>query len=133
MEKVNIRTTAINWLRAHYPVESEAVFTSKYYTPQESWSNSRVWFFQIPMEDLNPKQMRFLHFLCENHLQGEEFIYLKVPVSFFLLNEESLEVDKKAKVMRIYLSAEAVDMFTEVRRGSKLNFTKYVKNNPLSL
>jgi hypothetical protein len=124
----NIRTAALSWFRSQYPTENEGVFTSKFYSPQESWSNSRVWFFQIPLDILDPKKIRFIHLICENHLKGEPFLYLKVPVSFILLNEKAFEVDQKQKVMRIYLSAEAVDMFKEVRKGSKMDFTKYVQN-----
>ena len=128
METGNIRSSALNWFRSYTAGESENVFTSKFYTPTESWSNSRVWFFQIPSNTLDPKKNRFIHLLCENHLKGEPFLYLKVPVSFMLMNEKDFEVDHKQKVIRIYLSAEAVDMFREVRKGSKLDFTKYVQN-----
>ena len=124
----NIRTAALTWFRSKYPSENEGIFSSKFYSPEESWSNSRVWFFQIPSDILDPKRIRFIHLLCENHLKGETFIYLKVPISFILLNEKSFEVDQKQKVIRIYLSAEAVDVFREVRKGSKLDFTKYVQN-----
>ena len=86
METGNIRTAALAWFREHYPSENEGIFSSKFYTPDESWSNSRVWFFQIPSEILVPKITRFIHLLCENHLKGEPFLYLKVPVSFILIN-----------------------------------------------
>jgi hypothetical protein len=55
--------------------------------------------------------------------------YLKIPTLFLLRNEKFFEVDKKEKVMRIYLSAEAADMFQEVRKGSKIDFGKYVQKS----
>ena len=128
MEPGNIRSAALSWFKDNYEPVQEPILTSRFYTPQQSWSNSRVWFFQIPLDNLDPKKNRFLHLLCENHLAGPKFIYLKVPVSFLILNEKSLEVDAKQKMMRIYLSAEATDMFKEVRKGSKLDFGKYVQN-----
>jgi hypothetical protein len=126
MAKQNIRSEAINWFHSKYPVGSEPVITSKFYSPQESWSNSRVWFFQIPTEFIEPKANKYLHFICENHMKGEPFIYLKVPTLFLLKNEKSFEVDPKQKVMRIYLSGEAVDMFKEVRKGSKIDFRPFI-------
>jgi hypothetical protein len=36
-------------------------------------------------------------------------------------------VRKKGKVMRIYLPAEAADMFQEVRKESKLSLRKFVQ------
>lgn len=129
MPKENVRSAALSWFVTNYPSVRENVFTSKFYTPQESWSNSRVWFFQIPMEVVEPNKVKHIHLICENHLAGEPFIYLKVPTLFLLMNEKSFEVDQKEKVMRIYLSAEAADMFKEVRKVSKLDFKKYIQES----
>ena len=127
MGKTNIRHSALMWFQTKYPLIQEAIFTSKFYTPQESWSNSRVWFFQIPLEIINPNKFKYLHLICENHLKGEPYLYLKIPSIFILKNEKAFEIDQKQKVMRIYLSAEAVDMFKEVRKGSKLDFGGFVQ------
>ena len=133
METGNIRNTALAWFRTKYPNDNEGIFSSKFYTPEESWSNSRVWFFQVPSDILDPKRIRFIHLLCENHLKGEPFIYLKVPVSFILINQKAFEFDQKQKVLRIYLSAEAVDMFKEVRKDSiSLNIIAF-KNQLIKL
>jgi len=59
-------------------------------------------------------------------LNGEPFFYLKVSSLFLLKNLNSFEVGQKEKVVRIYLSAEAVDMFTEVRGKGKINFKEFV-------
>ncbi len=130
METSNIRKHALEWMSLHYPEIKDAVFCSKFFLPAESWSKSRVWFFQIPLEIIDPKKYRHFHLLCENHLNGDTFLYLKVPVSFILLNEKSFEINQKEKVIRLYLSAEAIDMFKEVRKGSKIDFKKYVVNEP---
>ena len=92
METGNIRNAALSWFQSYHPNEREGVFSSKFYTPEESWSNSRVWFFQIPSDILDPKRIRFIHLLCQNHLKGAPFLYLKVPVSFILLNEKAFEM-----------------------------------------
>jgi hypothetical protein len=125
MENKNIRKEALNWFNTKYQIESEEIYTSKFYTPQESWSNSRVWFFQIPLEVINSQPPRKIHLLCENHLKGEAFIYLKVSSLFFLKNLSSFDIDQKEKVVRIYLSAEAVNMFTEVRGKDKVDFKTF--------
>jgi len=44
---------------------------------------------------------------------------------FFLKNLKAFEVGQKEQVVRIYLSAEAVDMFTEVRRKGKIDFKTF--------
>jgi hypothetical protein len=104
------------------------VYASKFYTPSESWSNSRVWFFQIPLVIIYSSVAKKIHLLCQNHLKGESFIYLKVSSLFFAKNLKSFDVDEKEKVIRIYLSAEAIDMFKEVRGKGKIDFKSFVIN-----
>jgi hypothetical protein len=58
-------------------------------------------------------------------LSGEPFIYLRVSSLFFLKNLNSFDVDQKEKVARIYLSAESVNMFTEVRGKGKVDFKAF--------
>lgn len=125
MANQNIRKPALDWFKSKYQVEGGEIFTSKFYTPQESWSNSRVWFFQIPLEVVNSNPPVKIHLICENHLEGDQFIYLKVSSLFFLKNKNSFEVDHKEKVIRIYLSAEAVNMFMEVRGKGKVDFKTF--------
>ena len=128
METKNIRKEALGWFRSKYSVGSDEIYASKFYTPQESWSNSRVWFFQIPSDVVNSNPIRKLHLLCENHLTGEPFIYLRVNSLFFLKNLGGFDVDQKEKVVRIYLSAESVDMFKEVRGKGKVDFNPFRVN-----
>jgi len=125
MENKTIRKDALDWFKSKFQIESNEIYTSKFYTPQESWSNSRVWFFQIPLEVIYSQVVKKIYLLCENHLKGEPFIYLKVSSLFFLKNLKSFNVDQKEKVVRIYLSAEAVNMFVEVRGKGKIDFKTF--------
>ena len=122
----NIRRAALSWFRSKHPIVEGEIYASKFYTPQESWSNSRVWFFQIPLDVVNSNPVKKLHLLCENHLEGDSFIYLNVSSLFFLKNLSHFDVDQKEKVVRIYLSAESVDMFKEVRGKGKVDFKSFV-------
>jgi hypothetical protein len=45
MGNKTIRKDALDWFKSKFQIESGEIYTSKFYTPQESWSNSRVWFF----------------------------------------------------------------------------------------
>jgi len=126
MEKKTIRKKALDWFKSKFQVENDEIYTSKFYTTRESWSNSRVWFFQIPLEVIYSQSAKKIHLICENHLNGDPFIYLKVSSSFFLKNLKSFDIDEKAKVIRIYLSAEAGDMFKEVRGKGKVDFNEFL-------
>jgi hypothetical protein len=129
MPKSNIRQPALAWFSDKYPSGTEPVIASKFFTPKESWSKSRVWFFQIPLDVIEPNKIKYIHMVCQNHLSGEPFIYFKVPTLFLLQNEKSFEIDRKKKVLRLYLSAEAVDMYKEVRKGSKLDFKRFLQTS----
>jgi hypothetical protein len=126
MESKTIRAAALQWFNSKFQIESHEVYTSKFYSPEESWSNSRVWFFQIPLEIVYSQVSKKIHLICENHLKGEPFIYLKVSSFFFLKNLKSFDLDEKNKMIRIYLSAEAVNTFTEVRGKDKVDFKAFV-------
>ncbi len=128
MAKSNIRKKALDWFKTKHQIEGGEIFTSKFYTPQESWSKSRVWFFQFPLDIVHANPPKKLQLLCENHLDGESFIYLKLSSLFLLKNLNSFEVDEKEKVLRIYLSAEAVNMFMEVRGKGKIDFKSFIAN-----
>jgi hypothetical protein len=125
MENKTIRKAALDWFKAKYQIESDEIYTSKFYEPQESWSKSRVWFFQIPLEVVYSKTIKKIHLLGKSQLSGEPFNYLRVSSLFFLKNLESFEVGEKEKVVRVYLSAEAVNMFTEVRGKGKIDFKSF--------
>lgn len=126
MAKSNIRKKALEWFTSKYPAEKGEIYASKFFPAAESWSKTRVWFFQLPLEIINANPPTKINLICENHLAGETFIYLKLSSLFFLKNINSFEVSEKEKVVRIYLSAEAVDMFTEVRGKGKVDFKTFV-------
>ena len=84
MENKTIRKDALDWFKPKYHIESDEIYTSKFYTPQESWSKSRVWFFQIPLKTVNSNPAKKIHLICENHLSGKPFIDLRIT-SLFLL------------------------------------------------
>ena len=126
MKKTRIRKEALQWFRSKFDDMNARVCSSKFYLPQESWSKSRVWLFQIPLEPIYSPGGHTIYLVCENHLEGEPFICLKMSSLFFLQNLKSFDVDEKSKKLRIYLSAEAVDMFTEVRGKGKVDFKSFL-------
>ena len=126
MESKTIRKEALNWFKSKYQIVSDEIYASKFYSSIESWSNTRVWFFQIPLEVVYSPVAKKIHLLCQNHLKGEPFIYLKVSSLFFAKNLRSFDVDEKEKVARIYLSAEATNMFKEVRGKGQINFKSFI-------
>ena len=42
MENKTIRKEALDWFKTKFEISSGEIYTSKFYTAQESWSNSKV-------------------------------------------------------------------------------------------
>ena len=40
MENNTIRKEALKWFQSKFETKSDEIYTSKFYTPRESWSNS---------------------------------------------------------------------------------------------
>ena len=102
-----------------------AKFTRQNFIPRKSPGAIPGFGFSRPLEAIYSQTSKKIHLICENHLQGEPFIYLKVSTIFFLKNLQSFDVSQKEKVVRIYLSAEAANMFIEVRGKGKVDFKTF--------
>ena len=81
MAKTNIRQPALKWFFEKNLSVSDPVIASKFYTPNESWSNSRVWFFQVPKNQIEPNKVKFIYLVCQNMLGEEPFFYSTYIVS----------------------------------------------------
>ncbi len=126
MESKNIRADAITWFVNKFDLPTHNDFTSKFYTAKESWNNTKVWFFQITPDSIYSQTSQKIYRVCQNHLAGEPFLCFKVSTIFFLKNLTLLDVDQKERVVRIHLSAEAADMFKEVRGKGKVDFRSFL-------
>lgn len=122
MAKETVRNQALVWFNSKYPEITEGIITAKFFKSQDSFNKSRLWYFQLPLDMVNPNKFKHLHLVCENQLKGEPFLYLKVPSFFLLKNESSFELDIKTKLLKLYISAEAVTMYKEVKKGGNVDF-----------
>lgn len=127
MAKVTVRQPALEWFFEKYPSITEHVIASKFYSSEKSWSNSRVWFFQVPLSLVEPNKIKHIHLVCQNQLNGEPFLYFKVPTLFLLRNESFFEIDRKTKNIKLYLSAESFDLYKEVKKGGKIDFSSFLQ------
>jgi hypothetical protein len=57
MPSENIRGSALAWFGNRQPTADKEVFTSKFYSREESWSKTKVWFFQLPLEAIEPHSL----------------------------------------------------------------------------
>lgn len=87
MENRTIRNDALAWFRSKFHIVSDEIYTSKFYTLQESWSYSRGWFFQIPLEVIisknKPKWRSLFNGKDPDEATGELILYFGLPKTLF--------------------------------------------------
>ena len=104
---------ARKWFISHHNGANNKLYTSKYYTPEESWPKTRVWWFQIPPTAIDIKFYEYVNLVCQIAPNKNDFHYLKVPTKF--LQEHLEKFHRVADKISIYLSANPNTLFIEER------------------
>ena len=129
----NIRPVGIRWFRRyvsdpHSPDDGH-IKVSKYYPPEESWTSSEVWWFDIPVEKFSKPSPDHIHLLCQKSVSSPEYFHLRVPNSVLLdaVNKHSVEVTPQS-VVRLHLSARSADTFVDIRAKGplRLDLSRYL-------
>ncbi|AHG92852.1 hypothetical protein J421_5317 (plasmid) [Gemmatirosa kalamazoonensis] len=60
---MTIRSQALSWLATRRPGPRGHVVTSKWYTPDESWTKENAWWVQIPSAAIRSEKT--IEILCE--------------------------------------------------------------------
>lgn len=111
-------------------IPSGHVAVSKYYPPEESWTRSPIWWFDIPLNKLRDQSCHQVHLVCQNN-EGEGFYYLCIPASFLLESLNSLDAVKKGRrrreTVRLYLSARREDHFRDLRGSGRIDFARWIQ------
>lgn len=121
---MSIRSNAILRYEEKYGKMDKPIYTSKYYTSEESWPKIPVWWFQIPPKALDASKNRFVNLICEAAPGKNEFHYLKVPTKYLLEHIEKFH--RIGEIVSLYLSAESKNMFNEVRGKGNFNFETFL-------
>jgi len=121
---MSIRSYAIKWLNLNYKNVVGPIYTSKYYTPEESWPKTRVWWLQIPITSIDLKPNEYVNLICEAQPNKNDFHYLKMPIKF--LNEHLEKFHRMGEIISLYLSANPDTLFIEERGEGRLDFSKFL-------
>src|SRR4051794_27988643 len=119
--------TARQWFLSNYKQDANKLYTSKYYTPQESWPKTHVWWLQIPPSAFTDKEYTHVNLLCQKQPGFHDYHYLKVPTTF--LNENIEKFDKIGEKISLYLSANPASLFIEERGQGRLDFSSFLVVN----
>ena len=109
-------------------VEAGHYAVSKFYKAGESWTNSPVWWFDIAIKKVKNESIKVFLLLCQKPPTSEDFYILVIPKKVFIENMRQFEIRKK-KTIRLHLSAEADNIFTDIR-GDNFDFSKFCINQP---
>jgi hypothetical protein len=122
---MSIRQSALPWLKSKNVSANEAIYTSKFYKPEESWPKKSVWWFVIPLKQtVNTK---VIHLICQIAPDSNGFYYLRVPTTFF--NDHLANFDKVHDSLHIYLSTDPIELFVELRGKGRLKFGQFLITN----
>src|SRR5579859_5839219 len=91
-------------------VPSTTVFTSKLYSPAESWTGRRSWWHQVPLDRVQGGGVIVL--VCEHGVPA--FDVLAVPAEWFRQHHAGLH--QRDGTYDLFLSAEPDELFVD-RRG----------------
>jgi hypothetical protein len=117
-------STARRWFLSKYGKDKNKIYTSKYYTPKESWPKTHVWWLQVPTAAINTKQYEHVNLLCQVAPGKNEYHYLKVSTSF--MNEHLEKFDFIGDKISLYLSANPNTLFVEERGVGRLEFNSFL-------
>jgi hypothetical protein len=118
---VNIRPSGLTWLRKRGGPIDGRVVVSKYYTEDEAFPHTPVWWFEFLEKRALEEQV--LNLLCQVAPTSSEFHHLRVPMSHFLEHKNKLGFrDDK---FSLYLSAEKSRLFREIRGNGQIEFRKF--------
>jgi hypothetical protein len=115
---------ARQWFLSKYKNDKNKIYTSKFYTPEESWPKTHVWWLQIPTAAIDTQRYEYVNLLCQVGPGKNEYYYLKVPTSF--MNEHLKKFDFIGDKISLYLSANPNTLFVEERGEGKLKFNNFL-------
>ena len=122
---MSIRPDALRWLSSRYDVSGGAVYASKFFKPEKSWTKRSAWWLEIPMRRIQASNPADIHLLCQVAPDTEAFYYLRVPAAYFREQLPRLSVVGSNKVS-LFLSAEPESMFVDQRGNGKVHFGRYL-------
>jgi hypothetical protein len=121
-----IRRDAISWFTVNVGVrDGKKIFTSKYFSPSESWTNKNAWWIQIPVECIRSKKYSHIHLLCQVAPSKIEFHHLRVPSNYFIDRLSDLTVLGRGRI-NLFLSAEVDNLFQDERGPGHVEFAHFV-------
>jgi hypothetical protein len=115
---------ARKWFKENFKDDKNKIYTSKYYTPDESWPKTRVWWLQFPETAVDINKYNYVNLICQVAPGDNDFHHLKVPSKY--LREHLDKFHRIGEKIDLYLSANPETLFVEERGEGRLDFSKFL-------
>ena len=120
---MNIRPSGLAWLREKGRATEERIVVSKYFTADESFTHTPVWWFEFLERHAIEEQ--FLNLLCQIAPSSSDFHHLRVPMRYFLEHKQHIWFREDKLSFAPHLSAEKSRLFREIRGDGRIEFRNF--------
>jgi hypothetical protein len=96
--------------------------TSKFYRPDESWTQSKAWWVQIPWPAV--RAGKTIHVVLEAAPGSPALRYLRVPAQYFIEHESELATLAPDKI-NLFLAATPDEEFQDQRGSGRVSFARF--------
>mgnify|MGYP007099641412 CR=1 FL=1 len=103
-------------------VSGKLVSTSKFFKPEEVWTQKEAWWFQIPIDRIQSASNDFCYLVGEYQVNG--FVILKVTNQFLLENLEKFDTKTENRI-QLHLAAYPENWLVDERVKNGVNFSKF--------
>ncbi len=128
-KRETIRRKALQWLTTKYGKINEAIYVSRYYTPEISFTGASAWWIQLPRKHYRSDTSGSVHFICQKSAGVNDFYYLRVTCEYLRTNETKLAF--VADRASIFLSAEARSLFQDEKGSGRVRFSQFLVNKSI--
>jgi hypothetical protein len=119
---VSLRAQARAWLHRRGRQSLGALYTSKYYVAEQSWTGAEAWWIQIPLKRLGSESS--IDAVCESKPDSTEFRHLRIPTAFLRKRLADLAVVGDSTIS-LFLSAEPKSLFVDKRGRGRVDFRQF--------
>ncbi|UCC21631.1 MAG: hypothetical protein JSW23_07385 [Planctomycetota bacterium] len=119
------RRRALSYLaRVVGDVPSKLVSGSKFFEPEESWTQKETWWFNLPTKRIKTNKEKHYYLLGRHKKRKSTFVITKVPNKFLIDNLKKLETRYDNKVI-LHLAAYKENWLVDERGKGRVDFSKF--------
>ena len=122
---MSIRSTAVQWLKSSHGVDCGIMCTSKFYGPEESWTNKAAWAFEVDKSVVEKSPLQMVYLLCEKAPGIRDFHCLQLPGSYLIENQKELYIRSNNRYS-MFLSAEQENLYQDERGTGKVTLGQFL-------